>query len=324
MFEEVDVKKLIMRLESLKNQGYIFRGQADAGWELKPNAFRGDGIAKNVELYPVAQQEIEQKWFANERIEVLCTRNLGHNKQHRLVFRRILQLYIYVMQYNYALYNFFNSDRGRQVAPEIRSAICPRNQEWWAEEETFIHILFNTALLERWFTLYDFKGKIIQQRTPDEILTVTDETFPQHYDIPTAALDWSFNPSVAIYFAANDGIELDQKTGLYIAKRNPEFLSVFAYKQLKETEDMDIFQMGVHPSILNERARAQEGTFTYFKNPSTFYVDNNRFPSFNDFVNSGQGIFDLQRFNVKCNEENKAIMANHLEEVGITKDYLKL
>ncbi len=50
--------------------------------------------------------------------------------------------------------------------------------------------------------LFDIKThKILNEPCLEQALTGYDKTWPQHYGHPIAALDWSKDPFVALYFA---------------------------------------------------------------------------------------------------------------------------
>lgn len=316
----IDAKNLIHRLDELKKNGYVFRGHADPAWLLQPKIFRPHEMQKIAEKFPVKADGIS-KWMKNEKIENILQRTVGNDQRQRTEIKKIFNLYIYIMQHNRQLHEFFTVEKNQQkISPVCLQGMMQRDIGFWIKEDSFVKII--ERLLERWFTYRDLNDRIIKKPSPDNDLTGFDETFPQHYDISTAALDWSFNPAVAICFALEDEalIEVDSQTGLFMAKKTPlHSLSIFAYKQKEMIQDPEVFLIESNSGIDNERIKRQEGVFTYFREPCSFYVKHGRFPSLGEYE---KRCFDLFRYDVKRDKVNLDYLENHLQELKIDKEYL--
>nr|WP_244941051.1 FRG domain-containing protein [Legionella sainthelensi] len=100
-------------------------------------------------------------------------------------------------------------------------------------------------------------------------MTGYDETWPQHYSFPSAALDWTMSPAIALHFATRN-LKLT-------AEYKQSFLSICCYKQIIE-KDSPVKIIERHSLKSNERAIRQEGLFTYSTESCTFYMNNDTWP----------------------------------------------
>jgi hypothetical protein len=79
----------------------------------------------------------------------------------------------------------------------------------------------------------------------------------QHHRLPTRMLDWSFNPSVALYFTVS---ELPDVVGRLYALHAP---SKIGDEEMRRTDPLDIQRpVKYFPEVVTPRIAAQEGLFT--------------------------------------------------------------
>jgi len=173
---------------------------------------------------------------------------------------------------------------------------------------------------------------LIKPANISEVLAGRDETLPQHYDVPTAALDVTKNPYIALFFALDlaNVPEFDSRTGLFIAKKIPnaaKCFSIYVYKQnindlLTSIKDPD------ESLCSNERAKNQEGQFIFSIKPCSFYLLYGRFPCIDDhdeymasFPQENRS-FELIKYNVQRNKGMLTEVEKVLIEKGITKEFL--
>lgn len=88
-----------------------------------------------------------------------------------------------------------------------------------------------------------------------------DESLPQHYGIPTACLDWTYNPYIAIYFALQN------------IPTNATHISIFAYQEIQEN---DLIMIKEGKPDKNPRLRAQQEVLISIVPACIFYFCNNR------------------------------------------------
>jgi hypothetical protein len=74
-----------------------------------------------------------------------------------------------------------------------------RPSAYWRKKDTFLYLFgfgFDSSIGR-----VTLNGKVINYSSINEEMAAYDESLPQHYDTATAALDFTYNPYVDIYFA---------------------------------------------------------------------------------------------------------------------------
>ena len=110
-------------------------------------------------------------------------------------------------------------------------------------------------------------------------LTGYDETWPQHYGFPSAAIDWSKDLHVALYFANHKDIDSDLTE---MPDETPSHFAIFCYKEIND-QNSPIKAMEPDNWIENRNAQAQQGLFTYFTEPFLFFLREGRLPCIEDY-----------------------------------------
>ncbi|HAT1771512.1 FRG domain-containing protein [Legionella pneumophila] len=194
------IRTIISTLEQLSLEGYVFRGHEDFRYQLTPSAFREHSIAQmkiDFNIHPT----ILDGWFNSKEIKKTIASWYSSNSvhlQHPAIYL-LKEWCLYIMRYNHSLHLFVKNNPNN-VSEQDAASFLLRDAEYWRQETTFKHMFerYLPTIINR-HSLKD--GVLIQRANPYEDLAAVDETLPQHYGIPTAALDWSYNFHVAIHFA---------------------------------------------------------------------------------------------------------------------------
>jgi len=322
-----NLKELINTLEYLHTQeSYIFRGQpnAHAIYTLTPSAFRTSTLQTAHKTFGVNPQTVKI-WYETPQLKNHITKT-GPDKivigsAYSEPVLRLFDLNIKIMQYYFRLYQYFEKNPDK-IFPEDHDRIKRHSLESWIKEETFVDL--NIRSYEGILVLSDpINGRIMREPYTFEEFSAFDETCAQHYDIHTAALDWSFNPYVALFFGL---FEYDQEKKHYSLKNSAQYFSIYVYKQITNINS-PVFIKNRDGKICNLRAEAQEGTFTYFSKPCLFYLENRHFPSIEYFDvefrrKSIQPTFELMKYSVQHNTDTNNFLMDFLKEKDVTESRL--
>jgi hypothetical protein len=308
-----DIGLLIDQLKQFQLNGFIFRGHKNFKYMLIPNAFRSDTYKEMKNKFGVNALTIN-KWFKNklimEHVNIWLPEFKFMPGAHQ-VLERLLKYCLYLMHYNHSL-NLFVQNNPHRVSQKDRSTILERSLEFWTSEKTFLHLF--SSYFPRLIRRYHLDGTLMQDATLFEDLASVDETLPQHYDTPTAALDWTFNYNIAIYFATRHN------------ETTENFLTIYALKiHNKNSSPIHMMEKNIH--VENIRIERQEGTFTYFTKPCSFYIEKGYLPSINYFDqryknNLEKSTFELIEFVIERTSQNINKLRNQLKNHKIDEESL--
>ncbi|AOU30077.1 TPA: FRG domain-containing protein [Legionella pneumophila subsp. pneumophila] len=307
------IRTIISALEQLSLEGYVFRGHEDFRYQLTPSAFREHSIAQMKRDFNISRTLLGE-WFNSKEIKKTIASWYSSNPihSHHPAIYLLKEWCLYIMRYNYSLHLFVKNNPNN-VSEQDAASFLLRDAEYWREETTFQQMFerYLPTIINR-HSLKD--GALIQRANPYEDLAAVDETLPQHYGIPTAALDWSYNFHVAIHFALGNESE-----------QNSKFLALYALKILDPQSPIKMLDRNIN--IENIRAERQEGTFSYFRNPCSFFLQSGTFPSVNYFNQRYKNQldtcrFELKEFLIERTESNLCYLNELLRERGINKSYL--
>jgi hypothetical protein len=238
------------------HRNWYFRGQADANWSLKPRILRDktdDNIANMIQ-----KNYFDEKLLIRMReiLETYCnkeSRNPNFSEINRQNAANLLQI---------TMAEILIVDEFVRLAQRALGFAIPEITKW----NYWINKFRNNpmGLISEYEEKYEENGL---WRNPAVVIA-------QHHSIPTRLLDWTMNPMKAALFASSD--KPDSKTTK---------LGVYAFHQ-SHFEDSDVILY--HPPLsVTSFLHAQEGLFTLDRNSNKFFIENGRFPSINETIESG-------------------------------------
>ncbi|MGE5609551.1 MAG: FRG domain-containing protein [Bacillota bacterium] len=264
-----------LRRELLEGQGkppdftspWLCRGHADADWELKPSAWRADGQEK---LKPLID------WLRTRDVEFAapCVDEDDH--------KRTVECNLQIVAEVYAVRQFCD------VADQLGLTIPG------AEE-----VLGLKGIIE-----------CVKHRSGSFYLGVPYElklfipypfAFAQHHGIPTRFLDWTCNPYVAAFFAA-DGAK-------HVKYRTSEDICVWAVSEYAVQASSGINWVKI-PRGKHEYLHAQSGLFSFQARADDVFCQNGCvWPTFKEALqrSRGQARIVLNKFTLPASESEKLL-----------------
>lgn len=303
--EILNFNELTLRLNLLdqKKGVYIYRGQPDKDFILIPSAFRQCVIDQRSRNFPA--EKSYERWFSSKEFRELLPPQFRKKYENNLHVRRIKELVFYTMHYNYFFAEHVHENQD-QFDDETLRMYMSRDKSFWARRETFFDLF--QYIFEPSIARVTLDGNIINYSSINEELAAYDESLPQHYDTQTAAIDFTRNPYKAIYFALKN-----------IPYQATHF-SVYAYRQLDDSEKNPIKVQFGNEKCINSRIIPQEGLFIRFKSACLYYFDNGRWPSVEDYIPLSENAFELIKFNVPHTEAPE--LRRILNQKCITDSYM--
>ncbi|CEG56959.1 FRG domain-containing protein [Legionella fallonii] len=302
--------KLIEELESLKTQEFLLRGHSSSTYFLQPQAFREQDIKKIANQFPISN-ELTRHWKQGEVLNKIKPWSSGV-LPNPIITDRILSYVLYLLQYNYYLTRYYqglNPIYSSNLDQEIATRLPSKNL---ATEQAFIELAeyFYLKILTR----ISLGGTIVAKAIPPQEITGYDETWPQHYSFPSAALDWTLSIPVALHFAIRS-FEAPPSSGT-------SQLSICCFKQI-DAKNSPVQVIEKSELKTNPRALRQEGLFTYFSEPCSFYIEHGTFPKIESYSLDQRHFIVLKR-NIEINKQNIEVLRNYTRLHKINDNFLLL
>jgi hypothetical protein len=223
------------------SERYIFRGQPNCEFKLQPSFFRLD---KCKELSDASFLQDLKAWQSSQEIQPIvsiCGKGMSPS-----FLTKFYELAAYILQYNYAIAKHV------QKAPsffdlETQKMYEKRPPSFWIQEETFMRLVGDG--LHQASGVISLQGELIKASTIYEDIAAYDESLPQHYGVSTTALDWTYNPYVAVYFSLpQDTVDIN-------------CISLYQCKSIANPIRKPFLQCEGRSDVKNIRIIQQEGLF---------------------------------------------------------------
>ncbi|HBD9263983.1 TPA: FRG domain-containing protein, partial [Legionella pneumophila] len=307
-----ELDRLLQDFLKKRDEGFVFRGHADFSWELKPKLFRDSEVVKSWESYGLSKKHIAENWIENKNTFITLSYIFGSQnltktnyksalipyKDQIIPLARLLWFYVDIMKYNYNLYKYINENKS-YYEEEYLKQITVRSLDDWISYDTFLRLLEEILYLVERRDVYT--NNLLNNPEIFEDIAAYDETRPQHYDMATSALDWTYNPFIALFFACGSLANANSSRAIVIYPSTQ--ISLFLYKQISTGDNVSVILKKPSETIVNDRAKRQEGVFTWMPKARSFYLTKGNYPKLEDYRELINKEFILEEYRIEINDE---------------------
>lgn len=214
-------QSFLANLIQLEKEGYFLRGVERSVFSAQPSAFRTEKISENRKIFPIPYSEIKYNWFYHNEVLKIVRDSFKISddeiRNHPVIYR-LFNLLSYLMVCNY-LFAKYKEKNPKHAFETDHEQMKYRKSNDWAERETFIGMV--EYYFPKFLTIEALDKSWRKDGYIDDIITGIDMSFPQHYGVSTATLDFTKKFLISIYFSIEShlNISFQNESGLYIAEK---------------------------------------------------------------------------------------------------------
>lgn len=237
---------------------WLFRGHGSEKWELLPSAWRSDNrIISDTKLFYQRRMRYDIEARVQERLI-----DLGHKLENvnQTIFERVCKILLQAYSEYILIQEFL--DRLNSFGYQI-----PDNREFGTSTTEFFRE-YLTQLLPQ-------KGAQSPDTSNFAIWKTNAVAVAQHHGIPTRLIDWTTNPLIAAYFAAESAVSKGRIAVLAVPR--------FFFRNAASIHSV--------PRSVDTYIHAQEGLFSFDHYADRFYLDLGEYRPLNESVNQISTIF---------------------------------